>query len=111
MAYALGNLSERAVMFVDPAAEVYEGMVVGMNSRREDMVVNVCKGKKLTNMRASGSDDAVRLNAARVFTLEEALEFIESDELVEVTPDAIRLRKKVLDEQDRIRARKRELGL
>lgn len=108
MAYALGNLSERASMFVDPAAEVYEGMIVGMNSRRDDMVVNVCKGKKLTNMRASGSDDAVRLNAARVFTLEEALEFIESDELVEVTPDAIRLRKKVLDELERVRSAKRK---
>jgi len=108
MAYALSNLSDRASMFIDPAVEVYEGLLVGMNSRNEDMVVNVCKNKKLTNMRASGSDDAVRLNTARVFTLEEALEFIESDELVEVTPDAIRLRKKVLNELERIRSAKKK---
>ena len=108
MAYAISNLSERAVMFVEPAQEVYEGMIVGMNSRREDMVVNVCKNKKLTNMRASGSDDATRVPDPRLFTLEEALEFIEMDELVEITPEAIRLRKRILDEQDRIRANKRK---
>ncbi len=106
MAYSLFNLSDRATMFIDPAIDVYEGMVVGMNSRRDDMVVNVCKNKKLTNVRASGSDDAIKLLAARVFTLEEALEFIEGDELVEITPDAIRLRKKVLNAQDRIKYNK-----
>lgn len=106
MSYSLFNLSERATLFVDPAVEVYEGMIVGMNSRKDDMVVNVCKNKKLTNVRASGSDDAIKLNPARVFTLEEALEFIDSDELVEITPEAIRLRKKVLNAQDRIKANK-----
>ena len=93
-------------MFINPAVEVYEGMIVGMNSRKEDMVVNVCKNKKLTNVRASGSDDSIKLNNAKVFTLEEALEFIEWDELVEVTPDAIRLRKRVLNEKDRVKAYK-----
>jgi GTP-binding protein len=106
MSYSLFNLSERATLFVDPAVEVYEGMIVGMNSRKDDMVVNVCKNKKLTNVRASGSDDAIKLNPARVFTLEEALEFIDSDELVEITPEAIRLRKKVLNAQDRVKANK-----
>lgn len=106
MAYALDNLSDRAVMFIEPAVDVYEGMIVGMNSRQDDMVVNPCKNKKLTNMRASGSDTAVRLQDAKVFTLEEALEFIENDELVEITPDAIRLRKKILNHNDRIKANK-----
>lgn len=106
MSYSLFNLSERATLFVDPAVEVYEGMIVGMNSRKDDMVVNVCKNKKLTNVRASGSDDAIKLNPARVFTLEEALEFIDSDELVEITPESIRLRKKVLNAQDRVKANK-----
>ncbi len=104
MAYALDNLSDRATMFINPATEVYEGMIVGMNSRQDDMVVNPCKNKKLTNMRASGSDTAVRLLEAKSFTLEEALEFIENDELVEITPDAIRIRKKILNATDRIRA-------
>lgn len=107
MAYAISNLSERAEMFVEPAIEVYEGMIVGMNSRRDDMVVNICKNKKLTNMRASGTDEAVRVANPRIFSLEEALEFIEFDELVEITPIAIRLRKRILNELDRLRAGKR----
>jgi GTP-binding protein len=107
MAYSLFNLSERAVMFVEPATEVYEGMIIGMNSRKEDMTVNPCKNKKLTNTRASGSDEAIKLLAPKRFTLEEALEFIEDDELVEITPDAIRLRKKILNENDRIKAMRR----
>lgn len=106
MAYALFNLSDRATMLVDAAVPVYEGMIVGINSRKEDMVVNACKNKKLTNVRASGSDDAVKLNAAKSFTLEEALEFIEDDELVEVTPDSIRLRKKILNANDRAKSYK-----
>jgi GTP-binding protein len=106
MAYSLFNLSERATMFVGPSVEVYEGMIVGKNSRVEDMVVNVCKNKKLTNVRASGSDDAIKLLSPKEFTLEEALEFIEGDELVEITPDSIRLRKKVLNAQDRVKANK-----
>lgn len=106
MAYALSALSDRASMFVDPGVEVYEGMIIGMNSRKDDMVVNPCKNKKLTNVRASGTDDAVKLQSARIFTLEEALEFIDDDELVEITPDAIRLRKRFLNETDRLRYNK-----
>jgi GTP-binding protein len=107
MAYALFNLSDRATIFVDAAVDVYEGMIVGMNSRKDDMIVNPGKNKKLTNVRASGSDDAVKLKKPREFTLEEALEFIEHDELVEVTPAVIRLRKRILNATDRGRANKR----
>lgn len=103
MGYALNALSSRGILFVDPAVDVYEGMIIGMNSRKEDMVVNPCKNKKMSNVRASGSDDAIKLSPPKIFTLEESLEFIEDDELVEVTPDSIRLRKKVLNEQDRIK--------
>ena len=103
--YALFNISERVQMFIEPGTKVYEGMIVGMNSRNEDMEVNPCKAKKATNMRAAGSDDAIKLSPARVFTLEEALEFIDDDELVEITPDDIRLRKKLLTELERRRAR------
>lgn len=106
MAYSLYNLSERATMFINPGTEVYEGMIIGMNSRKEDMTVNPCKNKKLTNIRAAGSDDAIKLSPPRTFNLEEALEFIADDELVEVTPDSIRLRKKLLKESDRIRYNK-----
>ncbi len=102
--YALFNISERATMFVNPGTKVYEGMIVGMNSRNEDMVVNPCKAKKATNMRAAGSDDSVKLSPPRIFTLEEALEWINDDELVEVTPDDIRLRKKILKELERRRS-------
>ena len=107
MAYSLYNLSDRAIMTVAPATEVYEGMIIGINSRKEDMTVNPCKNKKLTNTRASGSDDAIKLATPRTFTLEEALEFIADDELVEVTPDSIRLRKKVLNESDRVKYNKK----
>ena len=103
MAYSLFNLSDRATMFVDPSVDVYEGMIIGMNSRKDDMVVNPCKNKKLTNTRASGSDDAIKLSTPRTFSLEEALEFINEDELVEITPDNIRLRKKLLNETERVR--------
>ncbi len=102
--YALDNISERAQMFIEPGTKVYEGMIVGMNSRGDDMEVNPCKAKKATNMRAAGNDDAVKLAPPRIFTLEEALEFIEDDELVEITPDDIRLRKKLLREIERRRA-------
>ncbi|WP_324822688.1 translational GTPase TypA [Sinanaerobacter sp. ZZT-01] len=102
--YALNNIGERATLFVDPGVKVYEGMIVGMNSRNEDMIVNPCKAKKVSNMRAAGSDDTIKLSPPRVFTLEEALEFIDDDELVEITPDDIRLRKKLLKELERRRA-------
>jgi len=97
-AYALDNLSERGKIFIKPGTKVYEGMIIGMNNKDNDLTVNPCKNKKLTNMRASGSDDSVNLAPPKQFTLEEALEYIKDDELVEVTPDAIRLRKKILDE-------------
>jgi GTP-binding protein TypA/BipA len=102
--YALFNIGERVQMFVEPGTHVYEGMIVGMNMRNEDMEVNPCKAKKVSNMRAAGSDDTIKLSPARIFTLEEALEFIADDELVEVTPDDIRLRKKLLHELERRRA-------
>ena len=102
--YALFNIGERVQMFVEPGTKVYEGMIVGMNSRNDDMVVNPCKAKKASNMRAAGSDEAIKLSPARTFTLEEALEFINDDELVEITPDDIRLRKKLLHELERRRS-------
>jgi len=101
MAYSLFNLSDRGRLFVVPSVEVYEGMIIGLNNRRDDMVVNPCKNKKLTNTRASGSDDALKLIKPKEFSLEEALEFIEDDEWVEITPDAIRLRKKYLNTNER----------
>ncbi len=104
VAYALGNLQERAQMFVAPGDVVYEGMVAGESSRPGDMDVNVTKEKKLTNMRASGSDDNILLEPPREITLEYALEYIEEDELIEVTPKSIRLRKRVLQANDRKKA-------
>jgi GTP-binding protein len=103
-AYALDNLSDRGEFFVKPTDPVYEGQIVGEHCRDNDIPVNVCKGKKLTNVRASGSDKGVILRPPRELTLEIALEFIEDDELVEVTPDALRLRKRLLSEADRRRA-------
>lgn len=103
LGYALFNLQERGRMFVSPQTEVYEGMIVGQNSRSDDMVVNPTKAKQLTNVRASGTDDAIILTPPIIFTLEQALEFIEDDELVEVTPKSIRLRKKYLTESERKR--------
>ncbi len=99
--YSLNNLQPRGILFIDAGVEVYEGMIVGEHSRENDLVVNVCKGKKLTNMRAAGSDDALKLAPPKVFTLELALEYIEDDELVEITPNHIRLRKKYLNANDR----------
>ena len=103
LAYALFSLQERGRLFAKPQLEVYEGMIVGINSRGDDMVVNPTKAKQLTNIRASGSDDAIILTPALEYTLEQALEFIEDDELVEVTPKSIRIRKKYLTENDRKR--------
>jgi GTP-binding protein len=95
-AYAIEGLQPRGELFVSPTDEVYEGMVVGENSRANDLDVNICREKKLTNMRASGSDDTIRLVPPRIMNLEQALEYIKEDELVEVTPTAIRLRKRIL---------------
>lgn len=105
-AYALNNLQSRGRFFIDPQEEVYAGQVVGENTRDEDLNVNVCKSKKLTNMRASGSDDKVQLAPPIRFSLEDALEYIKSDELVEVTPKSMRMRKIILDETERKRSQR-----
>jgi GTP-binding protein len=102
--YALSNLQERSEFFLGPGVDVYEGMVVGTNSRQSDMIVNPCKAKALTNMRSKASDDAIQLEPPKILSLEQALEFIDEDELVEVTPQNIRLRKKVLNASLRKRA-------
>ena len=107
VAYALWNLEERGRMFVGPQAKVYEGMIIGEHSRDNDLEVNPLKGKKLTNVRASGSDEAVRLTPHIQFSLEEAIAYIDDDELVEVTPNAIRLRKRYLDPHERKRMAKK----
>jgi GTP-binding protein len=104
--YSLNNLQERGKFFIEPNQAIYEGQVIGENSRQGDLVVNVTKTKKLTNMRASGSDDKVKLAPPRIFSLEEALEYIQADEYVEVTPKTIRLRKILLKETDRKRSSK-----
>ncbi len=104
--YGLFNAQERATLFIDSGVQVYKGMIVGENSRSEDLTVNVCKEKHLTNTRASGSDDALKLIPPRKLTLEQSIEYISDDELVEVTPENIRIRKKILDPTMRIRSGK-----
>jgi GTP-binding protein len=104
--YSLNNLQERGKFFIEPNQDVYMGQVIGENSRQGDLVVNVTKTKKMSNMRSSGADDKVKLAPPRRFSLEEALEFIQGDEYVEVTPKTIRLRKILLAEHDRKRAGK-----
>ncbi|PLX88222.1 MAG: translational GTPase TypA [Desulfuromonas sp.] len=99
--FSLFNLQERGILFVGPGVPVYEGMILGQHAKDNDLVVNASKGKKLTNVRASGSDEAIRLTPPNVLTLEQALEYINDDELVEVTPESIRLRKKYLDANER----------
>jgi len=101
IAYSLFSLQDRGVLFIGPGVEVYEGMIIGQHAKENDLVVNCCKGKKLTNVRASGSDDAMRLTPPTVLSLEQALEYIDNDELVEVTPKSIRLRKRYLDANER----------
>ena len=102
--YGLYNAQDKGELFIGPGVDVYEGMIVGLNSRGEDLSINVCKEKHLTNTRASGSDDALRLVPPIQMSLEKAIEFIQDDELVEVTPKSIRLRKKILDSKERERA-------
>lgn len=106
VAFSLYNLQERGIMFIPPVTPVYEGMIIGENARSEDMVVNPTKEKKMSNMRSSGADEAIKLVPHRPITLETALEFIQQDELVEITPKSVRLRKKHLKEVDRKRATK-----
>jgi GTP-binding protein len=100
-AYAIFNLQERGEILITPGTEVYEGMIVGENARSVDLDVNIVKEKKLTNMRASTADEAIRLVSPRILNLEQAIEFIRDDEYVEVTPQTIRLRKKVLQANKR----------
>ena len=104
--YSIDKLQERGKFFIDPGEEIYEGQIIGLHSRSNDLVVNATKAKQLTNVRASGTDDALTLTPPVRHTLEQALEFIEDDELVEVTPKSIRLRKKLLTENERKRAAK-----
>ncbi len=107
-AYALGGVEQRGRFFVGPGIDIYEGMVVGRANDDKDIALNVVREKKLTNMRASGSDDNVKLAPPDELSLERAIEFIDDDELVEVTPKSIRLRKRILDEGERLKARRRE---
>jgi GTP-binding protein len=107
-AYAIANLQERGEIFIQPGATVYEGMIIGENSRPADMDVNVCKEKKQTNMRASSADEAIRLVPPRILGLEQSIEFINDDELVEITPKGIRLRKRVLAANQRPKRAERE---
>jgi GTP-binding protein len=107
-AYGLNNAQERGTLFINPAVEVYQGMIVGENAKTEDIEINVNKTKKLTNMRASGSDEALTLTPPKVMSLEESLEFLAPDELLEVTPQSLRLRKKILDPTKRKRQAKQE---
>jgi GTP-binding protein len=95
--YGLYNAQERGSLFIKPGTRVYKGMIVGENAKQEDILVNVCKKKHVTNIRAAGSDEALRLTTPIILSLEQALEFIAEDELVEVTPENIRLRKKALN--------------
>ena len=104
--YGLFNAQERGTLFIGPGTQVYEGMVVGENPRGEDMAVNVCKKKQLTNMRAAGSDDALRLTPPRQMSIEAALEFISDDELLEITPKSLRIRKKILSNTERLKKTK-----
>ncbi|MGL5740569.1 MAG: translational GTPase TypA, partial [Plesiomonas shigelloides] len=104
LAYALYSLQDRGRLFLGHGTEVYEGQIIGIHSRSNDLTVNCLQGKKLTNMRASGTDEATTLTTPIKMTLEQALEFIDDDELVEVTPQSVRLRKKHLTENDRKRA-------
>ncbi len=104
--YALDKLQDRGVLMIEPGTDVYEGMVIGEHNRETDLVVNVVKGKKLTNMRASGSDDNIKLQPPRLLSLEQSLEYLADDELGEITPDVIRIRKRHLNEEDRKKAKK-----
>ena len=102
--YGLVHAQERGTLFIGAGEPVYEGMVIGMNPKGDDMAVNVCKTKHLTNTRSSGSDEALKLTPPKILSLEQALEFIDTDELLEVTPKSLRIRKKILDPTMRKRA-------
>jgi GTP-binding protein len=107
LAHGIANAQERGITFIEAGTEVYEGMIVGQNPRQTDLTVNICRAKKLTNMRSSNADISVRLTPAVIFSLEQALDFLADDELLEVTPKALRLRKRFLSQDDRAKAKKR----
>jgi GTP-binding protein len=107
IAYGLFNAQERGTLFITSGEKVYSGMVIGSNAKAEDIEVNVCKKKQLTNTRASGSDDALRLSPPVTLSLEQALEFIDTDELLEITPRSMRIRKKILESTARLRAKRK----
>ena len=109
-AYAMDKLTDRGEFFVEPGAEVYEGMILGECNTSIDLIINVCKGKKLSNMRASGSDDNIKLPTARKLSLEQSLEILNDDELAEITPAVVRLRKRFLNEEDRKRQKRTSQG-
>jgi GTP-binding protein len=104
VAYALWNLEERGILMIHPGVPIYQGMIIGEHSRDNDLEVNALKAKQLTNIRAAGKDEAIRLTPPKIFSLEEAIAYIQDDERVEVTPKSIRLRKAILDPNDRKRA-------
>ncbi len=106
LGYSLFNLQERGTLIVGPQTDVYIGMIIGIHNRDNDLNVNPCKNKEMSNTRSKSADDAIALVTPRTFSLEEALEFIEDDEYVEVTPAAIRIRKAILDPKDRYRVTK-----
>ncbi|MBQ1302262.1 MAG: translational GTPase TypA, partial [Firmicutes bacterium] len=106
--YGLWNAQDRGTLFVEPQTPVYAGMIVGVSPKSEDIVVNVCKKKHVTNTRAAGSDEALRLTPAKKMSLEQCLEFLKEDELLEVTPESTRLRKRILDHEQRMKQRARQ---
>ena len=106
LGYSLYNLQDRGTLFVGPAVDVYVGMIIGLHSRDNDLDVNPCKNKEMSNTRSKSSDEAINLVSPKKFSLEEALEFIQDDEYVEVTPDNIRLRKAILDPKERFRLKR-----
>jgi GTP-binding protein len=107
VAYAMWKLGERMTFFIEPGTQVYAGMIVGENAREDTIVANVCKTKHLTNMRASGSDEAIRLEPPVIMTVEKAIEWINEDEYVEFTPKSIRIRERILDHDERYKSRKK----
>jgi GTP-binding protein len=111
VAYALFNLQDRGIMFIKPGQKVYVGMIIGQNSKTGDMEINILRGKQLTNVRASGTDEAIRLTPPKELTLEDMITYVEDDELVEVTPKSLRLRKRFLDANDRKRASKSKASM
>jgi GTP-binding protein len=104
--YGMMGVEDRGIQFLEPGTEIYEGMIVGEHTRENDIIVNICKVKQLNNIRSAGKDDTVTLKSPRLFSLEQALEYLNDDEYCEITPKSIRLRKKILNKSERERAEK-----